>query len=401
MKIKVHPPLLQGIREALEQIFDQGYYADKVIERSFKSHPKWGRRDRRLVSESVYEIVRHHLALQLICEKLGFKTEDPHLKLVFTWLEGFQDQFELPNSPLAGRREEILKIRNSLEDWQKESIPQWMDQEMIAQRGESEWASLRTSLNEQAPVFLRANLLKADGSRVKDALESEGFEVEKMGPEALLLRQRKNVFQSKAFKEGLFEVQDLHSQRVVDLLDPQPGECVIDACAGAGGKTLHISSRMKNKGRVIALDVSEPKLSQLKLRARRAGVHNLESKAIDSSKVIKRLKGRADRLLLDVPCTGVGVLRRNPDTKWKLTRERMQELQGIQKQILSDYVTMLKDGGVLVYSTCSLFPSENKLQIQNFLKERPDFRLEEELELFPGPKQGDGFYIARLIHVSR
>lgn len=400
MKIKVHRPLLQGIQEALEQIFDQGYYADKVIEKSFKAHRKWGRRDRRVVSETVYEIVRNHLALQLIADRLNFKA-DPHLKLVFIWLEAFQDQFELPDHPLSGRKDEILKIRDSLKDWQKESIPLWLDQEMIRQRGKEEWVPLRKNLNEQAPVFLRSNLLKADADLVKASLESEEFQVEKLGGEALRLKARKNVFSSKAFKEGFFEVQDLHSQKVVDLLDPQPGECVIDACAGAGGKTLHISSRMKNKGKVIALDISEPKLSQLKKRARRAGVHNLEIKTIDSSKVIKRLKGRADRLLLDVPCTGLGVLRRNPDTKWKLTWERAKELEEIQRQILSEYVTMLKEGGVLVYSTCSLLPSENKLQIQNFLESHPHFRLEKEMELFPAPQHGDGFYMARLISVSR
>lgn len=396
MKIKIHPPVLQGIREALEQIFDQGYYTDKVLERSFKKNPKWGGRDRKAVAETVYEVVRNYLALQLIADQLDFKSFHSYLKLIFVWIEGFQDHFELPNNPLGGQREEILKIKKTLRDWQKESIPHWLDQEMVNQRGESEWSQLRSLLNEQAPVFLRANTLKADASKLKTSLEGEGFQVEKMNNEALVLTLRKNVFPSKAFKEGLFEVQDLHSQRVVDLLDPQPGECVVDACAGAGGKTLHISSRMKNKGRVIALDISASKLTQLKKRAKRAGVHNLEIKTIDSSKVIKRLKGRADRLLLDVPCTGLGVLRRNPDAKWKLNPERVRELEEIQRQILSEYVSMLKDGGTLLYSTCSLLPSENKDQIRHFLESHPYFQLEEEMELFPGPKLGDGFYIARL-----
>ncbi len=358
MKLKVHRPVLSGIVENLRLIFEQGYYADKVIERSFKSNPKWGGRDRRIVAESVYEIVRNYLLLKRVSELSDLEAEDPYLKMTWIWFETFQNHFDLSDNPYSGKKEFLLKIADSLEDWEKNSFPFWLDQEMKTQRGPENWARIRPHLNQLAPVFLRTNLLKATAPQVRASLGQEGIEAEVLNSEALMLSERKNIFSTKSFRSGEFEVQDLHSQVVVDWLEPQPGEVVIDACAGAGGKTLHISSRMKNKGKVIALDVTQNKLNQLKLRARRAGVHNLEIKLIENSKVIKRLKKRADRLLLDVPCSGLGVLRRNPDTKWKLTPERIQELELIQSQILNEYTGMVKDGGVVVYSTCSLLPSE-------------------------------------------
>jgi 16S rRNA (cytosine967-C5)-methyltransferase len=396
MKLKVYPPVLAGLTEALRSVFDENHYADKVLERIFKSHPKWGRRDRRIVAEGVYEIVRNYLALRLIAEKLQTNPIDPYLKLVQIWMEAFQEDFELPQNPLAGKKPQILKIFEGLQDFERDSFPEWLNEELQRQRGPRDWKALRAALNEQAPVFLRANLLKADAEDVARALREEDYQVEVVDREALRMLVRRNIFPSSAFQSGFFEVQDLHSQKVVDLLDPQPGECVIDACAGAGGKTLHISSRMDNKGKVIALDVLEPKLLQLKKRARRAGVHNLEIKWIESSKTIKRLEERADRLLLDVPCSGLGVLRRNPDTKWKLTKERLKELEKIQREILNDYAKMLKPGGIMVYSTCSILPSENVQQIDAFLTKNQAFELVSEKEFLPGLKKGDGFYVAVL-----
>lgn len=400
MKFKLHPPVFSGIVSALDQIFNEGFYADKVLERSFKSHPKWGGRDRKMVAESVYEIVRNYLALKTLAQSFPLKSEPELQSLVYIWLEAFQDQFQYLQNPLSGKRSEIKEKFKTLKIWQQNSIPEWLHHEMVMERGEKEWLDLCQKLNQQAPVFLRANGLKTTAEKLARTLEEEGFSVEIVENEALRLIERKNVFSSKAFQSGLFEVQDLHSQKVVELLDPKEGEWVIDACAGAGGKTLHISSRMKNKGKVIALDIVDKKLDQLKKRAQRAGVHNLEVRLIDSTKVIKRLKGRADRLLLDVPCSGLGVLRRNPDTKWKLSKGRLEELKQIQAQILAEYTSMLKLNGTLIYSTCSLIPSENKQQIRNFLLQNDSFELVKEYELFPDTNLGDGFYLAHLTKVK-
>ena len=185
---------------------------------------------------------------------------------------------------------------------------------------------------------------------------------------------------------------------VARFLDPQPGMRVIDACAGAGGKSLHMASLMENKGQVIALDIYENKLLELKRRARRNGIHNLETRLIDSTKVIKKLYGQADKVLIDAPCTGLGVLKRNPDTKWKLQPEFLEEIKRTQQEILQSYSKMVKDGGDLVYATCSILPSENQNQIKHFLTTEAGkgFTLQTEKTLFPSETGYDGFYMALL-----
>lgn len=208
----------------------------------------------------------------------------------------------------------------------------------------------------------------------------------------------KNVFQSEAFKKGMFEVQDYSSQLVAPLLAPEPGMRVVDACAGGGGKTLHLAALMQNRGLIIAMDTLEWKLDALRQRARRAGATNIETRVIENNKVIKRLYGTADRLLLDVPCTGLGVLRRNPDTKWKLSPDQLTELEKTQQTILQSYSPILKPGGRMVYATCSVLPSENSAQVKQFLQSDAgkDFTLLEEHSILPQDEGYDGFYMALL-----
>jgi 16S rRNA (cytosine967-C5)-methyltransferase len=215
-------------------------------------------------------------------------------------------------------------------------------------------------------------------------------------PDALLLEERQNIFTRQQFKDGLFEVQDGGSQLIAPFLQVKPGMRVIDACAGAGGKTLHLAALMQNKGRIIALDTEEWKLDELKKRGRRAGVANVETRLIESSKTIKRLENSADRLLLDVPCSGLGVLKRNPDAKWKMSLDFIEQVKELQQRILADYCSMIKTGGEMVYSTCSLFPSENEKQVETFLKNQPQhFELLEQKTVLPSAGF-DGFYMARL-----
>jgi 16S rRNA (cytosine967-C5)-methyltransferase len=207
------------------------------------------------------------------------------------------------------------------------------------------------------------------------------------------LEEKKNVFLTSIFKEGFFEVQDAGSQLIGEFVDAQPGLRVIDACAGAGGKTLHLAAMMENKGQIIALDIHAWKLVELKRRAKRAGAHNIETRTITDTKVIKRLHEKADRLLIDAPCSGLGVLRRNPDSKWKIDQDFIDRIKNEQKQILQDYSKMVKKGGKLVYATCSILPSENEDQVKIFLENNADFKLVKENKVLPS--QGfDGFYMA-------
>ncbi|HCN77885.1 MAG TPA: RNA methyltransferase, partial [Verrucomicrobiales bacterium] len=278
------------------------------------------------------------------------------------------------------------------------SLPDWLDELMARELG-ADWPAIRDSLNQPAAVFLRVNTLKTDRRSLKVRLAQEGFITETVTdiPTALRMAQRYNVFGLAAFKEGLFEVQDASSQRIAPFLQVEPGQKVVDACAGAGGKALHMAALMQNKGRVIALDIHEWKLKELRKRAARAGVDVIETRPIESAKTFKRLAGHADRLLLDVPCSGLGVLRRNPDAKWKLRPEEIARLIVQQQEILQSYSRMVKPGGKMVYATCSILPAENEKQVQAFLvAQNGRWTLEEELHIDPAKTGHDGFYAARL-----
>lgn len=394
--IKVHPPLVQAIIATLKTIFNEHRPADKVLEATLKSNRKWGSRDRRFIAESVYDIVRWYRRLHVVAEK--FSNSKDLIPTVVGVYGALHDWDPVP----VGMEKSIV-----LTEWNKtksaarairNAIPDWLDELGEKELG-SQWTKEIEALNEKAPVDLRANSLKTTPTQLKEVLLQEGIDCREISgfPDLVSLNVRKNVFSTEAFKTGLFEVQDRSSQRVARFLDPQPGDRVVDACAGAGGKTLHLSALMQNKGRVIALDVHQWKLNELMKRARRAGAQNLETRLIDTTKVVKRLEGSADRLLLDVPCTGLGVLKRNPDTKWKLTSEQWLQVRELQRDILARYARILKPGGVFVYSTCSLLPSENLQQIEWFLGEHgKEFELLEHWSVLPSENSGDGFFAAKL-----
>jgi 16S rRNA (cytosine967-C5)-methyltransferase len=279
-----------------------------------------------------------------------------------------------------------------------QSIPNWLDEIGERELGAERWEKEMLALNEVADIVLRTNTLKINRDDLKALLLEQGIKTETSPdfPDALLLQSWYNVFKLPQFKEGLFEVQDAGSQLIAPFLRCEPGMRVIDACAGTGGKTLHLAALLKNKGRIIAMDNEEWKLEETKKRGRRAGVSNVETKIIESSKSIKRQENSADRLLLDVPCSGLGVLKRNPDAKWKLSAAYIEEVKALQQKIITDYSVMLKKGGLMVYSTCSILPGENEKQVQQFITANPGkFELLEEKRIWPS-EGFDGFYMAVL-----
>jgi 16S rRNA (cytosine967-C5)-methyltransferase len=379
----------------LEAIFEQGHYADKVIERTLKSNPKWGAKDRSFIAETTYEMVRWWRLVNFLSP-----SKEPWDLFGTYWL--MQGNELPPWDEFARLQPEKIKSKYEAitDPGLLESIPEWL-QTLGSQELGEKWEAEIHALNEEAEVVLRVNTLKTTRERLKNLLEADGIRsyLVKGYPDALVLEERQNVFRHPSFKEGLFEVQDASSQLVAAALQVEPGMRVIDACAGAGGKSLHLAALMGNKGKVISMDVEEWKLQQAKLRARRNGVSIFEPKLIEGSKTIKRLKESADRLLLDVPCSGLGVLRRNPDTKWKLSLESLEKVQKTQQELLQAYPSMLKKGGQLVYATCSILPSENEDQIKKFLESEAgkDFELIEDKKVLAQESGFDGFYIARLL----
>lgn len=399
----VHYNLVKGVIEAIRLIFGEGVgtsrYADTVVRKLLKSNPKWGANDRKFLAHTVYEMVRWWRKLWYI-----YGTE-PSLNEQALWsIAGIQlsnSGYELPpwkefgeiaSIPIKERMEEAEKRRGI-----RESIPEWLDETGAKELGEV-WTRELHWLNREAPVIVRVNTLKTNLQELQEKLKKENIATSTIPshPDALQLDVRRNIFATECFRRGLFEVQDSSSQEVAYFMQAKPSMRVIDACAGGGGKALHIAALMQNKGKIIALDLHEWKLNELRKRAARAGADMIETRSITSDKVIKRLEASADRVLLDVPCSGIGTLRRNPDIKWKLNTDALNRIREEQFRIISTYSAMVKPGGILVYSTCSILPSENKAMTDKFIQENTGFRKVAEKNIFPSEAGSDGFYMAAI-----
>ena len=402
--MRLHRNLVYTVIAAIKVIFNEEEYADKVVEKSLKRDKRWGARDRKFVAETIYEMVRWKRLYNEIAGTKSHYTNENIWKNFAVWaiLKGIKlpdwNQLQgVPERRIKGKFDELQKIRVF-----KESIPDWLDALCVKELGEKHWDKEMSALNQQAQVILRVNTLKTNRLSLQAHLAKEGIETSLLPkhPYALQLNERANVFITNAFKSGFFEVQDASSQLVADYLEVKPGMRVIDTCAGAGGKTLHLAALMENKGQLIATDIYESKLKKLKIRARRAGVHNVTTKAIDSSKVIKKMKATADRVLIDAPCSGIGVLKRNPDSKWKLQPEFVENIIKTQAEILDSYSQLVKPGGKLVYATCSVLPSENEKQVQQFLTKHPEFTFVKDKKVSAAKSGFDGFYMALLERID-
>ncbi len=400
--MRLHKNLVLAVLNGLHQIFNEEKYADKVVAQVLKSDKRWGSRDRGFIAETSYEIVRWKRLYAAIAEVQEPFHRDDLWRIFAVWatlrgypLPSWKPLEGAPTRRIKGRFETLRKERKY-----RESVPDWLDELAVKSLGEKKWEKELEALNTMAPVVLRANSLKILPKLLRNALLEEKITTQFLSkyPNALVLDERTNVFSTDAFQKGLFEVQDAASQCVAPFTEAESGMRVIDACAGAGGKSLHIAAMMQNKGQLIALDIHQYKLRELKRRAKRAGAHNIETRLIDSTKVIKKLHQTADRVLLDAPCSGMGVLRRNPDAKWKLNQEFIERIVKEQQQILSQYAQMVKPGGKLVYVTCSILPQENEAQISAFLTTEigQSFALEKENHFWPSVHGFDGFYMARL-----
>ncbi len=405
--MKLYPNLVKAITEALEEIFTNGAYADITVENTLKKDARWGARDRKFIAGYVYDIVRWY-RLYKAC--LTEKQQETNLYYAIFAVAHILKGFELPlweefatinTTDINEAYQRNIKIRKL-----KASIPDWLDELGASQLGEDVWEKELQFLNQEAEVYLRVNNLKTTSNKIIAELAKENVEIipvenilfqDQEKPFTIVKRQR--LQQLTSYKNGLFEIQDAASQLVSPFMQIKPGMKVIDACAGAGGKTLHIACLMQNKGSILAMDKEQKKLEELERRAHRAGIRIIHTSTATKQEIEKN-KETADRLLLDVPCSGLGVLKRNPDAKWKLSPEFMAEVQLTQAEIINDYSTMLKKGGLMIYATCSILPMENQNQVQQFLQNKiGKFELLNEQTIMPS--QGfDGFYMACLKKTS-
>lgn len=381
-RIKIYAPVKRQLVDSLLYLLENRSSASKVIQYSFKKNKKWGSRDRRAFAEVFYFLIRN---LGFFLHRFNFESFN---------LEQLSE--EDVNKFIDLYRDEALDLdfKTNRQDFRYSVSPELLkilEEELSESREDFLKASMKP-----AEVYLRVNTHVTTDLDCMAALSEEGYETARLKENCLALRERQNLFLSEAFKKGFFEIQDGASQDVARFMELEPGMRVADSCAGAGGKTLHMSCLMKNKGKITAMDVFPRRLEDLKKRAKRARAQNIEIKEIQGTKTIKRMAGSFDRVLLDAPCTGTGTYRRKPESKLFFNLEEHSRLLKTQAEILSLHSQLVKPGGLLVYATCSNLPSENKNQVNAFLGSQSDFEFIEENQNFVGQNGFDGFYMAKM-----
>ena len=386
----------RGIVDALTQVLPFTYPADAVMSNFFREHRKLGSNDRQIITETVYatlrrysflsaviapeEVTPKHLAIAALLRVRGH-----NLREITDQLSDGEKKFA---TALKGRDPQLdLAARAELPAWVIEKLG-WPDDEIV---------QLGQSLQQAAPLDLRVNAFKAKRKKVMEQLGEEGIAAVETpySPIGIRLKEKVQLQKHPLFLEGIVEVQDEGSQLLGLLVGAKRGEMVVDFCAGAGGKTLLLAAAMANTGRVYAFDISERRLDNLSPRLKRSGLSNITTTLIssESDARVKRLNGKIDRVLVDAPCSGMGTLRRNPDLKFRQSPQSVQELNVKQGSILESASYLLKPGGRLVYSTCSLLADENERIVEAFLAKHPEYRLMPISEALPKIDIGSGDYL--------
>ena len=389
--MKMHRILAEAAAGIAKSVFKEHRVLDHALAAAFEENPKWGKRDRSFIAETVFEVVRWRRALGFLAD-----SEQTNAMCAAQWVRmGYEIPawwaFKgLPAGEMQTREADLAAQPRAV----RESIPDWLDQLGVSELGDA-WDAQISALNQRAAVFLRVNTLKTTRAQAIEWLANcnvMAFEVPGL-PDALALGPGKTLPKSLR-TDGRVEIQDAGSQLIAPLVDPQAGERIIDACSGAGGKALHLAALMANRGTVYGMDVDRKKLAELERRAKRAGATCLKSKPITATTTAD-FASIADRLLIDAPCSGLGTLKRQPDLKWRLKPAQLNRVRAIQKELLDTYPAMLKPGGRLVYATCSILPSENRAAVDCLL-ENGGFTLLHERAVSPAATGVDGFYTATL-----
>lgn len=413
-------------------------FASDIMARAFRERRDLASSDRRMVAETVYGLLRWERLLEAIVSEMLSSARGrkeivsamarQELKLLVyearngipvealradaRRLSGRDLDLELATFEYAG-----LSGREGIDrEAMRISFPTWLFQRFVDSHGEKDAVALATAMNTRAPMCVRTNTVKGTRDELRSHLAEERVVAQptRLSPVGLTLETRVNAFGLTAFREGLFEVMDEGSQLVAEAVAPPPRSRVVDACAGAGGKTLALAAMLANQGRILALDTNGKKLEELRRRARRAGISNLSAREVNGPVLPAEAKlGAWDRVLVDAPCSGLGTLRRNPEARWRLTPNQVDAYPSDQLALLIAYAPLVAVGGRLIYATCSVLREENDAVVERFLVERPDFVVmplkeiwgkaraaelgdETFLRLLPHVHDTDGFFAAVL-----
>ncbi len=406
--------------------------ADKLLGEYTKQRRYMGSKDRAAVAELVYTVLRNGAALQWWTERAKQETNPRNLMLLtLVMLEReplhkieaqFSGEQYCPSALTQAEHDFVAEHLNKaidepfMPDWARANCPEWLEARLRSLFGDN-FASEMKALNQEATVDLRVNTLRcADRGDLIFALDKEGIFAApcEHSPLGVRLRKRAPIFTTKAYQEGLFEVQDEASQIAASMVEAKAGERVIDVCAGAGGKSLAIAAQMQNDGHILAWDNDKNRLAQLPKRVKRAGVRNIEWQVMDITQADIHSIPKADWVLVDAPCSGTGTWRRNPDLKWRSSPQELERVVTLQQQLLSRASQLVSSGGTLVYATCSLLKEENEAQIASFLNNHTDFEVEPMPQIWhklvgcvvdqderffrvtPATHGMDGFFAARL-----
>ncbi|MBN8531053.1 MAG: RsmB/NOP family class I SAM-dependent RNA methyltransferase [Alphaproteobacteria bacterium] len=385
---------LQSAIDALQLVLAFTSPADAELKRYMKNRRYIGAKDRSEITRRVYHVLRHKGSLAWWITQGGGTPTPRALALMSLRFEknmqtdsiaALCDGSDYAPAPLTANETRILEstegkplAQAAMPDWDRMNYPRWMDAQVKDAFGEHAEAEM-SALHREATTDIRVNTLHADREAMMKELQKAGMACEPTlySPIGLRLSARLPLHTLPVFKQGWFEIQDEASQLAAQLAGAKPGQKVIDLCAGAGGKSLAIAACMKNEGRLLALDTSEPRITECKLRMRRAGVHNGQTKLIasESDDFLKRHRDSADLVVLDVPCTGTGTWRRNPDLLWRYGEKNLEQLRQTQQRIFAAGAKLVKPGGRLAYLTCSFLNGENEDQVSAFLNTHPAFEI--------------------------
>lgn len=395
--MKLYRNLAEVIVKILAEVLEENKRSSRVIEREITKNKQWGSRDRKTIRKATYDILRWKNQYEF----LGASPSN-YWSYLNIWVE--KKKWQLPDweefkaldlryFPLNSTDLEKNSLRNS--------IPLWLEERGSQQLGHL-WDKECAALNTPASVILRANRILIAPQKLQKLLQDVyRIETKKIPyhSDALALNGPYNLMNNPLFKKGYFEFQDANSQAIGPFCEVEPGMKILDACAGAGGKTLHLAALMRNKGEIVACDIHQGKLTELKKRVKRAKVKNVNPFLLDENEPQENKPLWADRVLIDAPCSGIGTLKRNPELKWNLKAEQLEKLIQTQREILLKNSAAVRPGGKLIYVTCSILPEENRQQIDWFLDQSVGkaFALEDEKVLFAHQTGFDGFYAARLV----
>jgi 16S rRNA (cytosine967-C5)-methyltransferase len=404
---------IAAVIEILESVDGTTRPGDEVVTAYFRSRRYIGSKDRRAIAERVFAIERRRARLDWWTGNAG-----PRARVIadLTLNDGltpdgiaalFTGERYSP-APLSPEEDALVQrmAGNSIESDDmplgvRLETPDWLAEKLQATWGEDTAVEM-AALNQPAPLDLRVNTLKGDRDAATRRLAEDEITAEPtpLSPVGLRVESRANITASRAFKEGLVEIQDEASQIAALLTGTKADRLTVDLCAGAGGKTLALAAMMKDGGPLIACDNEPRRFSRMEARLKRAGVSNVTRKLIRTldDPFLETMQARAERVLVDAPCSGAGAWRRSPNARWKLTPERLDQLIAEQRRILAAAAAIVKPGGRLIYVTCSVLTDENKAQADLFLESQPQFRAIPIAEVWPstigGPVPDTGTYLA-------